>query len=70
MEENFKRYLGEGITVRFYPERCTGSGVCTSGLPEVFDTSCRPWVNADGANIEDIKRIIDCCPSGALQYEK
>lgn len=70
MEEKFKKYCNESITVRFYPERCTGSAVCTSSLPEVFNTSCRPWVNVDGAKVEEIKRIIDCCPSGALQYEK
>lgn len=69
-DENYKRYCNDEIAVRFYPGRCTGSGVCTSSLSAVFDTKCRPWVNVKGATTEEIKRVIDCCPSGALQYEK
>ena len=69
-EERFKRYIGKDIVVRFYPDRCTGSGQCTTNLSKVFDTKCKPWVNVDGADAAEIKKIIDCCPSGALQYEK
>ena len=28
----------------------------------------RPWINAQGANTEEIIKQVDNCPSGALSY--
>ncbi|MFD0271021.1 (4Fe-4S)-binding protein [Streptomyces sp. NPDC127106] len=38
------------------------------GLPEVFDTGQRPWVQPDGAGPERVAEVIRRCPSGVLQY--
>jgi hypothetical protein len=40
------------------------------GLPIVFDTKKRPWVNASGATADTIASVIEKCPSGALEYER
>ncbi len=65
-----KRSYSKGkITVFWDSDKCTHSGVCDNWLPQVFNPQKRPWVNLDGADIETIKRVIDCCPSGALSYK-
>ncbi|WP_251137587.1 (4Fe-4S)-binding protein [Exiguobacterium sp. s168] len=38
--------------------------------PTVFDVKRRPWIEADGAPVEDVMRVVDGCPSGALSYER
>jgi uncharacterized Fe-S cluster protein YjdI len=62
-------YENERIRVIWDPDKCMHSGICTGGLPQVFDMHRRPWVDTSAADVEDIKRVIDACPSGALRYE-
>ena len=63
-------YRGEGIIVRYDEKICTHAAECVHGLPSVFNVHAKPWVNADGASVEDIKTTIARCPSGALTYEE
>jgi uncharacterized Fe-S cluster protein YjdI len=63
-------YENEKIRVIWDSDKCTHSGNCLMGLPEVFDHSKRPWVDISAADAEEIARCIDCCPSGALRYER
>lgn len=63
-----KEYRTQDIVIYWDPDRCTHSANCINGLPGVFDLAKRPWVNVAGAAPEEIIRIIDTCPSGALQY--
>lgn len=67
-EERGRHYTADGITVFFNARKCTRSGVCLRGLPQVFDTSRRPWIRADLDTPETIAQRIDLCPSGALSY--
>jgi len=46
------------------------SGHCVKSLPTVFDVKKRPWIEADGAPVEDVMRVVDGCPSGTLSYER
>ena len=62
-------YENERIRVIWDPDKCMHSGICTEGLPQVFDIHKRPWVDTNAADVEDMKRVIDACPSGALRYE-
>ncbi|MGD8191851.1 (4Fe-4S)-binding protein [Brevibacillus ginsengisoli] len=66
---NKKVYKGEDIEIYFDSEKCIHSGVCVKGMPEVFDLSRRPWVNATGSTADKIAAHIDTCPSGALTYK-
>jgi uncharacterized Fe-S cluster protein YjdI/CDGSH-type Zn-finger protein len=50
--------------------RCIHSERCVKGAPFVFDRERRPWVNVDGACAEELARVIDTCPSGALSYTR
>lgn len=65
-----KRYEGDGITITWVAERCIHSAECVRGLPGVFDTDKRPWIDALGASADEIATVIDRCPSGALGYER
>ena len=40
--------------------------MCVKGLPSVFNTSNRPWINIGGATSNDIINQVQQCPSGAL----
>ena len=69
MDEKRVHYKSEKISVSFAPSVCIHAAECVKGLPNVFDTSKKPWVNVAGANPEEIIEVIDMCPSGALKYE-
>jgi len=69
MKDDMKRTYSNGkITVFWDSDKCIKSGMCDGQLPQVFDVNKRPWVNLDAADVEEIKRVIDTCPSGALSY--
>jgi uncharacterized Fe-S cluster protein YjdI len=68
MNNDYKRYTGKQIDVIFHTEICAHSARCVRGLPNVFDTKKKPWVNADGEEADKIAEVIDQCPSGALEY--
>ena len=65
-----KRYEGDGITITWTAERCIHAAECVRGLPNVFDTDRRPWIDAAAADADAIAAVIDRCPSGALGYER
>lgn len=65
-----KRYEGDSITITWNAERCIHAAECVRGLPSVFDSDRRPWIDPAGANADEIAAVIDRCPSGALGYER
>ena len=65
-----KRYTGREIEVTYDPVRCLHAAECVRGLPMVFDTSRRPWVEPDGADAEVLAAVIERCPTGALHYTR
>jgi len=69
MEEKRVKYKAENITVSFAPDVCIHAAECVKGLPAVFNTAKKPWVNVAGASPEEIIEAINKCPSGALKYE-
>ncbi|MGB1583866.1 MAG: (4Fe-4S)-binding protein [Solirubrobacterales bacterium] len=67
-DPNRKYYAGKDVTVSFDASVCQHAGVCVKGLPTVFDTKARPWINADGAEADEIRAQVERCPSGALRH--
>ena len=70
MSRRLQVHQADEITVTFDPNLCVHSARCLSGLPAVFDVGRRQWIDATAASAEDIARVIDRCPSGALGYRR
>lgn len=69
MSRKLRRYEADGITVTWDARRCIHAGACVRGLPEVFDPDRRPWIEPGNAPAADVARVVQRCPTGALQYE-
>jgi uncharacterized Fe-S cluster protein YjdI len=65
-----KTYTGRRVDVSFDPPVCRHAAECVNGLPEVFDTARRPWIQPDGAEAERVVEVVARCPSGALRIER
>jgi CDGSH-type Zn-finger protein len=61
-------YVGKRITVHDNRALCAHAGHCTAGLASVFRSDRKPWVDPDGAAVDEITAAIRQCPSGALSY--
>ncbi|MGA4507512.1 (4Fe-4S)-binding protein [Propionibacteriaceae bacterium G1746] len=66
-----KLYTGPLVDVSFEAELCIHSGNCTGGMPSVFNTRKRPWIDPGVADTpekaDELRAVIRRCPSGALQ---
>jgi len=61
-------YAGKQVTIHDNRALCAHAGLCTDGLKTVFRMKQEPWIDADGAALEDIIATVKKCPSGALSY--
>ncbi|MBS1722159.1 MAG: (4Fe-4S)-binding protein [Armatimonadetes bacterium] len=62
-------YTRDGVTVVWRPDVCQHSGICALGLPAVFNPFVHPWINMDGAELEQIVEQVRQCPSGAISIK-
>lgn len=63
-------YKGKSITIHDNRGICAHAGFCTDNLPNVFRLGIEPWIDVEAADVEELKRIIRKCPSGALSYSE
>ncbi len=63
-----KKYGNDEITINWKPSLCCRSKICRNNLPEVFNSSENPWINAGTVDTKRITDQIDKCPSKALSY--
>jgi CDGSH-type Zn-finger protein len=61
-------YRGLAITIHDNRGICSHAGFCTDNLKRVFRMGEEPWIDPDGATMEEIVRVVRMCPSGALSY--
>ena len=66
-----KTYTGPVVDVSFDGEICAHAAECVRGMPAVFDTSARPWINPEVASspeaADQLRDVVRRCPSGALE---
>ena len=66
-----KTYTGPQVDVTFDGEVCPHAAECVRGMPEVFDTDKRPWINPTVADTPELSQhllaLLSRCPSGALR---
>jgi uncharacterized Fe-S cluster protein YjdI/CDGSH-type Zn-finger protein len=65
-----KAYKSNDITVYYNARLCIHAAECVRGLPQVFDTSKKPWIEPSNSSADLVAEIIQRCPSGALHYER
>jgi len=70
MSERKKTYSNDDINVIWKPDVCIHSTKCWKASLAVFNPKRRPWIDMNGGSTEEIIKIVDNCPSGALSYEK
>lgn len=61
-------YRGKRITIFDNRAICAHAGVCTDSLKSVFLYGKEPWIDPDGAAVDEIIATVRKCPSGALSY--
>jgi CDGSH-type Zn-finger protein/ferredoxin len=61
-------YKGKRITIFDNRAICAHAGYCTDELKSVFRMKEEPWIDPDGAEVEQIIAAVRKCPSGALSY--
>ena len=64
-----KEYEKVDLTVYWGNNKGIHSGKCVSNLKSVFNPQKRPWINMQGANSDEIIRVVKNCPSGALSFK-
>lgn len=70
MSGKVKRYTSDTIEVTYDVQRCIHAAECVHGLPAVFDTTKRPWIQPGEADADAVAKVVLRCPTGALQFER
>jgi uncharacterized Fe-S cluster protein YjdI len=68
-DETTRMYTNGEVVVVWDASKCKHSGICARGLPKVFNTRQKPWVQLQHATTEQIIAQVKQCPSGALSIE-
>lgn len=68
MKIDIHNYEADDITVEYDRERCIHAAECVKNLSSVFDPGKRPWIQPGNASPDQIKKVVQSCPSGALKY--
>lgn len=63
-----KVYRGRDIEVSFDLDICIHVGECLRGHAGTFQLGRRPWIEPDAAEADVVAKVVERCPSGALQY--
>ena len=58
MTGKIHRYTSADIDVTYDAKRCIHAAECVRGLPAVFDTQKRPWVQPDNANADAVAEVV------------
>lgn len=64
-----KSYETENLMIYWKPDICEHAGKCVHGAPEVFEVGRKPWIMPENGREEDLIKVIDKCPFGALSYK-
>lgn len=68
IKDRRKSYIGNRLTIHDNRRICSHAKECVHNLPNVFRENSRPWIDPNGASLEEIVQTIRKCPSGALIY--
>ncbi|MCX6266377.1 MAG: (4Fe-4S)-binding protein [Bacteroidetes bacterium] len=69
-KDNVREFSNGEVTVYWKADLCIHSANCLIGLPGVFNSKKKPWINVHASSSKEIMKVIDTCPSRALTYLK
>lgn len=69
-EDKLRTYTSEDLEVTWSRARCIHFAACVRGLPVVFDTDKKPWIQPDEADAADVIETVLRCPTGALHVRQ
>jgi len=67
-ENRVANYSGAQVSIHDNRSICAHAGYCTDQLSAVFKMGSNPWIDPDGASVEEVIALVNQCPSGALSY--
>ena len=70
MKEIVKNYSNEEITVIWKPDVCIHSTNCWKASLKIFNPKRTPWIDMNAGTTEEIIKIVNNCPSGALKFKR
>ncbi len=62
-------YSGDSAKVRWHGDLCIHIGECGRAKGELFVGGRKPWCDPDAAGDDEIKEVVERCPTGALSVE-
>jgi len=68
-EDKFESYQGKDISIHYNKLLCSHAGIC-GNLKAVFDPNRTLWIDPDKGAVDEIKKVIKACPSGALSFSE
>jgi CDGSH-type Zn-finger protein len=68
VKDKRRDYMGKEITIHDNRKICSHAAECVNNLPSVFKLGSKPWIDPDGAKMEQVINTVRKCPSGALSY--
>lgn len=61
-------FTSDEIDVHFDARLCIGAGECGAAKGELFVSGRNPWCQPDALPKDEVREIVERCPSGALSY--
>jgi CDGSH-type Zn-finger protein/uncharacterized Fe-S cluster protein YjdI len=71
MSDGIERVRGRHVSVLFEGKRCVHSRHCVLERPDVFVPNVQgEWIHPDAVAAEEVIKVAESCPSGAIRYER
>ncbi|GEM_PF-691933 len=61
-------FEGERVDIHYNRLLCSHAGECGARLKAAFDVTRDPWIVPDNATPDQLKAVVQACPSGALSW--
>ena len=70
MSDSIKRYEGKDADVCWDSRLCIHVGECGRSQDELFVGGRDPWCQPDMVSLDQVVRVVERCPTGAITYER
>jgi CDGSH-type Zn-finger protein/uncharacterized Fe-S cluster protein YjdI len=68
---DIENVAGKKVLIRFEGKRCVHTRHCVLERPDVFVPNVEgAWIHPDAVSVEDVVKVAETCPSGAIRYER